>query len=197
MRRPRISSYFIFRPTAAFGVIISAYSAVTLSRERKHVNYSVRHPPMVPPTRLAASPSVRSVSSINLEISKPITNWTAVRASFYAARLPFSSRCVFSHQLLCSNVVTLSVSLRFTVSCCRERYMHIMRVGNANERKEHRSPRNRTNDDFFFNFALKRNIYIIYRYSLFLSVNFINQYSIFLSLFSLYYWRWHKLSRRN
>lgn len=28
-------------PTAAFGVIISAYSAVTRLRERKHVNYSV------------------------------------------------------------------------------------------------------------------------------------------------------------
>lgn len=59
---------------------IAAYSAVTLLRERKHVNYSVLHPPAVLPTRLTASPFAR-FSSINLEISNPITNWTAALVS--------------------------------------------------------------------------------------------------------------------
>lgn len=58
---------------------IAAYSAVTLLRERKHVNYSVY---TLPQCSRRGSPPLRSlVSSINLEISNPITNWTTALVS--------------------------------------------------------------------------------------------------------------------
>lgn len=97
----------VFPPTLSSAVVGRLHSAllhrrIPLSRccvERKHVNYSVVHPPAVHSTRLTASLFAHFFDkSRNIEANYKLDGRTR---QFLAARLSFGSHRVFSHQLLC------------------------------------------------------------------------------------------------